>query len=65
MQGLLAFERIAGVVDAFLELREGDHRDGDAERAELLDASDNIRPAVQIMDHPVSVDEVAHRSDAR
>lgn len=64
MDGLLAFARIAGVVDAFVEFREGDYRHGDAQCAELLDAGDNIRPAVQIMDHPVSIDEVAHRSDS-
>ena len=49
--------------NALVKFRERAERQSQTMGAEFLNPSDDLRVAVQIMNHPVGVDEISYRSD--
>jgi hypothetical protein len=59
----LAFLWVTGIEDSLEEFGERDCQQPDTLWAEILNASDDFGVAVEVMNYPVSVDEITHRSD--
>ena len=60
----LTSQGVAGVVHPFIEFRQRDYRQADALGLELAQPLDDLRLAVQVVNHPIGVHQVvqAHSS---
>jgi hypothetical protein len=56
---LFALHWVAGIENPFIELGERYEREGKALRTEILDASNDLWVTVEVMNHPIGVDQIS------
>ena len=54
--------RVTGIENALVEFGERNYRQSDV-RAEILNAGNDFAVTVEVMDHPIGIDQIAHQSD--
>jgi len=59
---VLAFARIPRIEDALIKLGQRDYRQCKTLRMKLLNASEDLRVSVEVVNHPVRVEKITHRN---